>query len=52
MGHQIDQHLHYKGSRRTREKGAENLFEEMMAENFPNLGKETSIQIQKALNSK
>ena len=29
-----------------REKVAENLFEEVMGENFPNLGKETNIQIQ------
>jgi len=31
-----------------REKGAESLFEEIMAENFPNLEKETDIQIQEA----
>ena len=31
-----------------REKGAENLFEEIMAENFPNLAKETDIQVQEA----
>ena len=30
------------------EKGAGGLFEQMMAENFPNLGKETGIQVQKA----
>ena len=29
-------------------KGAEDLFEEIIAENFPNLGKETSIQVQKS----
>jgi len=29
-----------------REKGAEGLFEQIIAENFPNLGKETSIQTQ------
>ena len=29
-------------------KGEENLLEEIMAENFPNLGKETNFQIQKA----
>ena len=28
-----------------RGKGAENLSEEIIAENFPNLGKETNIQI-------
>ena len=31
-----------------KEKGAENLQEEIIAENFPNLGKETDIQIQEA----
>ena len=31
-----------------REKGIENVFEEIMAENFPNLKKETDIQIQEA----
>ena len=31
-----------------RDKGAENLFEEIIAENFPNLRKETDIQIQEA----
>ena len=31
-----------------REKGAENLSEEIIPENFPNLGKETDIQIQEA----
>ena len=34
------------GPRRRREKQAENLFEELMAENFPNLRKETEIKIQ------
>ena len=29
-----------------REKGIENVFEEVMAENFPNLKKDTDIQIQ------
>lgn len=31
-----------------REKGKENLFEEILAENFPHLGKEIDIQIQEA----
>ena len=30
------------------EKGIENIFEDMMAENFPNLKKETDIKIQEA----
>lgn len=29
-----------------RKKGVENLFEKTIAKNFPNLGKETDIQIQ------
>ena len=31
-----------------REKGAKKLFEEIIAENIPNLGKETDIQVQEA----
>ena len=31
-----------------REKGEENLFQKVIAENFPNLGKKTDIQIQEA----
>lgn len=31
-----------------RERGTENVFEEMIAEYFPNLGKETDIQIQES----
>ena len=31
-----------------REKGPEKLFEDITAENFPNLGKKTDIQVQEA----
>ena len=31
-----------------REKGTKNLFEKIMSENIPKLGKETAIQIQEA----
>lgn len=31
-----------------REKGAERLFKEIIAENFPNLGKDRDIQVQEA----
>ena len=31
-----------------RQKSIENVFEEIMAENFPNLKKETNIQVQEA----
>ena len=34
-----------------RERGIENVFEEIMAENFPNLKKETDVQLQKAQRS-
>ena len=34
--------------RRRKEKRAENLFEGIIGENFPNLGKETDIQVQEA----
>ena len=34
--------------RRKREKGPEKLFEEIIADNFPNLEKETGIQAQEA----
>lgn len=31
--------------------GRENVFEDRIAENFPNLGRETDIQIQEAVRS-
>ena len=45
--YQEDFYMHYRvpRRRREREKGAESLFEEIMAENFSNLRKETDIQI-------
>ena len=33
------------GPRSRREKGAENIFENTIAEKFPNLGKETVTQV-------
>jgi len=33
--------LHYRGPRRRRKKEAEKIFEEIIAENFPNMGKGT-----------
>ena len=38
----------YGDPRRRREKGPEKLLEEIVAENFPNLGKETDIQVPEA----
>ena len=41
-------HLHYRGPRRRREKGPEKIFEEIIIENFPNMGKEIATQVQEA----
>jgi len=35
------QHLHSRVLRSKREKGPKKIFEEIIAENFPNMGKET-----------
>ena len=41
--------MHFRGPRRRREKeGAGNIPEDIIAENFPNLGKKTDIQVQGA----
>ena len=40
------QHSHHRGTRKKTEQGIENLFKEIMTENFPNLVKETDIQVQ------
>ena len=36
----------YRGTRRRREKGPEKIFEEIIAENLPNMRKEMLIQVQ------
>ena len=43
-------HSHYRGPRRRRErvKGSEKIFEEIIAENLPNMGKEIINQDQEA----
>ena len=46
--HETHQHLNYRGSRRRREKGSEKIFEEIIVENFLNMGKEIVNQVQKA----
>ena len=43
----MQQHLHYRGPRR-RKKGPEKIFEEIIAENFPNMGKEIINQVLEA----
>ena len=50
--HQVYEHLAYRGMRWRGKKGAENLFEEIMAENFPYLGKEANTQVQEAQSPK
>ena len=42
----MNQYLHYRGPRRRREKGPEKIFEEIIIENFPNMGKEIVNQVQ------
>ena len=42
----MQQHSHYRGPRRSREKGPEKIFEEIMVENFLNMGKEIGTQVQ------
>ena len=46
--HKTHQHLHYKSVWRRRKKGLEKIFEEIITENFPNMGKKALIQIQQA----
>ena len=43
---QVYQHSHYRGPRRRREKEVKNIFDEIMAENFPNLKKEIENKVQ------
>ena len=45
----MHQHSNYRGPIRRREKkGTEKIFEEIIVENFPNMGKEIVNQIQEA----
>ena len=45
--------MHYSGPRRKRERerGVKNVFDEIIAENLPNLRKETDNQVQEAQSS-
>ena len=41
--------MHYRGPRgKEREKGPEKIFQEIIVENFPNMGKEIATQVQEA----
>ena len=42
----MHEHPYYRDARRRREKGTEKIFEEIIAKNFPNVGKEPLTQIQ------
>ena len=44
----MDEHLHFRGPRRKIEKRPEKIFEEIIAENLPNIGKEIINHIQEA----
>ena len=44
----MHQYLHYRGPRRKRKRGPEKIFEEIIAENFPNMRKDILNQVQKA----
>ena len=45
----MHQHPYYRGARRRRgREGTEKIFQEIIAENFPNMGKEPLTQIQEA----
>ena len=44
----MHQHSHYRGPRRRERKGPEKIFEEITAENFPNMGKDIVNQVQEA----
>ena len=44
----MHQNLPFRGARKGRDKGLEKIFDKIIAENFPNMGKESFIQIQEA----
>ena len=44
----MHQHSNYRVPRRRREKGTEKIFEDIIVENFPNMGKEMVNQVQEA----
>lgn len=44
MGHLAAQDLHFMSTKRKKEKGAERIFQEIMAEKFPNLIKNMNIR--------
>ena len=46
--HQAYWHSHYKSAQKKRTKGASSLSEDIIADSFPNLGKEIGIQVQEA----
>ena len=40
--------MNYRGPRRRKKKGTEKILEEIIVENFPNMGKEIVNQVQEA----
>ena len=45
MGHHKQINIHYMGAQKEKKKRGENLFEDKMAPNFPNLSQEMDIPI-------
>ena len=46
----MHQHLNYRGPKEEeKKKGSEKIFEEIIVENFPNMGKEVATQVQEVL---
>ena len=45
----MHKHAYYRGARgEEKKKGPEKIFEEIIAKNFPNMGKESLMQVQEA----
>ena len=42
----MPQHLSHKNTRKRRQKGHEQILEEIIVENFPKMGKEIATQVQ------
>ena len=44
----MQQHLHHRGPKRRKRERPKKIFEEIIVENFPNMGKEIATQVQEA----
>ena len=48
----MHQHSQNRVPRRRRELGSEKIFEEIIADDFPNIGKETFIKVQESVSTR